>query len=40
MAMGGIVGLLMGFVIAHKWWLIALCPFAIAIMVLKAMSPR
>lgn len=26
----------MDFVIAHKWWFIAIIPFAIAIMALKA----
>lgn len=40
MDMGGIVGVVMAFLIAHKWWLIALSPFAIAVIVLKAMSPR
>lgn len=31
---------LMTFIVRHKWWLAACCPFVIVIIVLKVLSPR
>lgn len=34
------LGVALAWVVAHKWWLIALSPFAVAIVVLRILSPK